>query len=210
MGKEVAKKSNGKVAKAAAVPAKAAVAAKKAKVAAPVEEEESDDQEEDDEEESAEEEVAAAGESEESDDDEDEEEEEEKPVSKKRAAEESTAPAKKQNTAESTDTTVFIGNLSWNTDEDAVAEVFADCGDIASVRLISGPDGRKKGFGYVEFKTSAGAKKALELAGTEVDGREIKVDISTPRTEKKKEAGAPCDTLFVGNVSSNATEDGLT
>ncbi|KAJ3387901.1 hypothetical protein HDU80_011815, partial [Chytriomyces hyalinus] len=105
----------------------------------------------------------------------------------------------------------FVGNLSFNIDEDSVAQVFAECGEVVGVRIISGPDGKRKGFGYVEFADSKSAKNALKMADTEVDGRPIRVDLSTPRPAKKPEASssAPSDTLFVGNMSFNATEEGL-
>ena len=43
-------------------------------------------------------------------------------------------------------------------------------------------EGRPKGFAHVEFATPEGAKKALELNGQELDGRGLRLDLSTPRT----------------------------
>ena len=72
-------------------------------------------------------------------------------------------------------------------------------------------------YGYVEFTTAESAQAALALAGKEVDGRAIRVDISEARP--KKEAGAKnfsntptgeaTDTLFIGNLSFTATEDDI-
>jgi len=72
-------------------------------------------------------------------------------------------------------------------------------------------------FAYVEFATAEGANAALALAGKEIDGRAIRVDLSESRP--KKEAGAKSfnnaptgdasDTLFVGNLSFQASEDDL-
>ncbi|ORY46326.1 hypothetical protein BCR33DRAFT_125916 [Rhizoclosmatium globosum] len=90
-----------------------------------------------------------------------------------------------------------------------ITEHFSSAGEVVSVRIINGPDGRKKGFGYVEFADSASAKKALELADSELDGRNIRVDLSAPRPERTEKISAPADTLFVGNLSFDATEDGL-
>ncbi|KAI8616807.1 hypothetical protein BC830DRAFT_169374 [Chytriomyces sp. MP71] len=123
------------------------------------------------------------------------------------------APAKKQKVEEDNDETktIFVGNLSFNADEDSIAEFFAECGEVVGVRIISGPDGKKKGFGYVEFSTSEAAKKGVEMAGSELDGRAIRCDLSTPKPARRDEkpASAPADTLFVGNMSFNATEEGL-
>ncbi|KAI9333551.1 hypothetical protein BDR26DRAFT_603353 [Obelidium mucronatum] len=206
MGKEVAKNGKSKAA------AKAVPAAKDKKAAVVAKKEESEDEEEDDEEEEE-----AADEEDEDDDEEesdDEDEEEEKPVSKKRAAAEDddASPPKKQQAVSSNDEpkTVFVGNLSFNADEDTISEHFSVCGEVVSVRIINGPDGRKKGFGYVEFADSEAAKKALELADSEIDGRAIRVDLSQPKPERKPEQkSAPADTLFVGNLSFDASEDGL-
>ncbi|TFK64699.1 RNA-binding domain-containing protein [Pluteus cervinus] len=78
--------------------------------------------------------------------------------------------------------TLFIGNLSFSVDEDAVWNTFTDYG-VKSVRLPTDRDtGRPKGFGYVEFESVDGAKKAFEeLAGSEIDGRAIRLDFSQPR-----------------------------
>lgn len=48
-------------------------------------------------------------------------------------------------------TTCFIGNLKFDTVEDSLREVFADCGDIKDVRIARDADGNNRGFGYVEF-----------------------------------------------------------
>lgn len=78
--------------------------------------------------------------------------------------------------------------------------------------------GRSKGFGYVEFTTSAAAKKAMEEKnGTEIDGRAVNIDISTPRTAnpagRAKAFGDSTSpeskVLFVGNVSFQTNEDSL-
>ena len=56
-----------------------------------------------------------------------------------------------------------IGNLSFNTTEDALWEVFSEYGEVKSVRLPTDRETqRPKGFGYVEFSDTASAKKALE------------------------------------------------
>lgn len=82
-------------------------------------------------------------------------------------------------------TTLFVGNVSFQTTEDGLWEIFAEFGDIKSIRLPTERDsGRPKGFGYVEFTDIETAKKAYEGAqGKEVDGRNLRLDYSTPRGE---------------------------
>ncbi|KAJ3068727.1 hypothetical protein HDU98_008148 [Podochytrium sp. JEL0797] len=150
---------------------------------------------------------------EEQDDQGDEEDKEEtKPASKKRAApSDGNAPAKKSKQAvpDAEDTTIFVGNLSWGTDEKSLTRFFTAAGKVNSVRLINGPDGKRKGFGYVEFADSQSAKQALTMGGQEVDGRQIRVDRSTPIQSKKGPDTTECDSLFVGNLSGNATVKSL-
>ncbi|ORY46328.1 hypothetical protein BCR33DRAFT_635130, partial [Rhizoclosmatium globosum] len=104
---------------------------------------------------------------------------------------------------------VFVGNLSWGTDEKSLTKVFSEAGKVLGVRLISGPDGKKKGFGYIEFDTNAAATLALTFGGREIDGRHIRVDRSTPIQSKKGPTTTECDSLFIGNLSANATEKSL-
>ncbi|KAI9333554.1 hypothetical protein BDR26DRAFT_780494, partial [Obelidium mucronatum] len=149
----------------------------------------------------------------EEDEDEDSDEEANKPTSKKRpASESSTKPTpapKKPRVDDPEDTTIFVGNLSWDTDEKSLIAFFEAAGKVNGVRLISGPDGKKKGFGYVEFADSASARKGLEFAGQELDGRTIKTDRSTPIQVKKGPDTQECDSLFIGNLSVNATVKSL-
>src|SRR5207248_10147075 len=101
-------------------------------------------------------------------------------------------PAAKKNkpdteTQEDEDTGVknlFVGNLSWNVDEEWLGREFESFGEIVGCRVISDRDsGRSKGFGYVEFAKLADAAKALAaMKGAMIDGREANVDFSTPRT----------------------------
>ncbi len=49
-------------------------------------------------------------------------------------------------------TTVFVGNLTFTTDEDSLRDVFSDCGNIVSVRIARDREsGKSRGFGHVEF-----------------------------------------------------------
>ncbi|GAM86674.1 hypothetical protein ANO11243_046920 [Dothideomycetidae sp. 11243] len=121
---------------------------------------------------------------------------------------------------------LFVGSLSWNVDEDWLAREFEGFGEIVGVRIITRPeDGKSKGFGYVEFSSEEDATKALDAKqGALVDGREINVDFGKPRPDRSynneqvsaraqkfgdRAPNAPSNTLFVGNVSFNATQDML-
>lgn len=78
---------------------------------------------------------------------------------------------------------LFVGNISWNTTEDNLWEVFAEYGEVKSVRIPTDRESQKpKGFAYVEFIDINTAKKAFEGAsGSQIDGRSIRLDYSQPR-----------------------------
>lgn len=80
---------------------------------------------------------------------------------------------------------VFVGSLSFNTDNQGLAAYFAQAGTVTSANIIMNKDtGRSKGFGFVEFATDAEAQAAVDkLNNTELDGRVIFCDIARPKTE---------------------------
>jgi translation initiation factor 4B len=77
--------------------------------------------------------------------------------------------------------TAHIGNLSFDATADDVSELFAECG-ITNVRIVEDKLTKSpKGFGYVEFETVDGLKKALDLSGATLQGRAIRISIAEPR-----------------------------
>ena len=85
-------------------------------------------------------------------------------------------------------TNLYVGNLSYDTTEDALRALFAEFGEVESARVITDRySGRSKGFGFVEMSAAEDAQKAIEaLNGKSVDGREIRVDKAKPRTERPR------------------------
>lgn len=78
--------------------------------------------------------------------------------------------------------TAHLGNLSFDATEGDVTDFFADC-EVTNVRIVEDKLDRKpKGFGYVEFGSVDGLKKALDLSGTSFQGRNIRVSVAEPRT----------------------------
>ena len=77
--------------------------------------------------------------------------------------------------------TVHLGNMSFDATEGDVQDFFAAC-SVTSVRIVEDKLERKpKGFGYAEFATLDGLKKALEFNGSQFQGRNIKVSVAEPR-----------------------------
>lgn len=125
---------------------------------------------------------------------------------------------------------LFIGNLSWNVDEEWLTREFEEFGEISGVRIITDREsGRSKGYGYVEFTEVSSGINALEAKnGADVDGRAIRCDFSTPRPARNDSGGTPqqrsfdrakqfgdstnqpSTTLFVGNIPFGADESTVT
>jgi RNA-binding proteins (RRM domain) len=83
--------------------------------------------------------------------------------------------------------TVFVGNLSWNIDEETLRSSFAECGEISEIRFAEDKEtGDFKGYGHIEFVDSESTDKAIEMAGTEVLGRPLRVDYAA---DKRKQFG---------------------
>ena len=77
--------------------------------------------------------------------------------------------------------TVHLGNMSFDATEGDIQDFFSGC-SVTSVRIVEDKLDRKpKGFGYVEFATLEGLKKALEFNGTQFQGRNIRVSVAEPR-----------------------------
>jgi RNA recognition motif-containing protein len=82
---------------------------------------------------------------------------------------------------------LYVGNLSYKTNEDSLKNYFAGFGTVESVKIISDRDtGNSKGFGFVEMSNDAEAQAAVTGAnGQDFDGRKLKVNeaIDKPRRE---------------------------
>jgi len=78
---------------------------------------------------------------------------------------------------------LFVGNLSFNTEERTLQDLFAQAGPVASVRVMRDmATGRARGFGFVEMESEDGARAAIERFNeTELDGRRIAVNEARPQ-----------------------------
>ena len=81
---------------------------------------------------------------------------------------------------------IYVGNLSYDTDDHALRKVFEKYGSVDSVNIIFDKfSGRSKGFGFIEMPDNSEAQKAIdELDGQDLDGRNIKVNQAKPREER--------------------------
>jgi len=81
---------------------------------------------------------------------------------------------------------LYVGNLSFETNEDTLRTLFAEYGEIASVNLITDrTTGQSRGFAFVEMSTEQAAQEAMSgLNGKQVDEREVKVAKAKPRPKR--------------------------
>lgn len=78
---------------------------------------------------------------------------------------------------------LFVGGLSWNTQESGLEKAFAAHGKVASAVIVTDRDtGRSRGFGFVTMLGRKNAMNAIRaMDGQELDGRTLKVSIATER-----------------------------
>jgi RNA recognition motif-containing protein len=72
---------------------------------------------------------------------------------------------------------IYVGNLPWSVDNEALETLFADIGPVDSAQVVTDRDsGRSRGFGFVEMSGGDGNKAIAELNGREIDGRALRVN----------------------------------
>jgi cold-inducible RNA-binding protein len=86
---------------------------------------------------------------------------------------------------------LFVGNLSFNTTENDLQDLFAAHGNVLETNLMMDrATGRPRGFGFVTMSTVEEAQKAVEsLNGKSVDGRALTVNVARPREERPPGGG---------------------
>ncbi len=88
-------------------------------------------------------------------------------------------------------TKLFVGSLSFKTDDAGLEEHFASSGKIISAKVITDREtGRSRGFGFVEMASKADAETAIKnLDGKELDGRTLAVSIAQPTAKREGGGG---------------------
>ncbi len=79
---------------------------------------------------------------------------------------------------------IYVGNLSYDSTETQVRELFEQHGEIESISWITDRDtGRFRGFAFVEMEESAANAAIKSLNNQLVDGRELRVNEAKPRND---------------------------
>lgn len=86
---------------------------------------------------------------------------------------------------------IYISGLNFSTQEADLNDLFAEYGEISSVKIILDREtGRSRGFAFVEMPDDAAAQKAIdELNGAEFDHKTISVNVARPREERPSNGG---------------------
>ena|SRR5436305_8542187 len=80
---------------------------------------------------------------------------------------------------------IYVGNLSYQTTEGDLTDLFEQVGQVESVNIITDRDtGRSKGFAFVEMNDEDAEKAIAQFNGTEVQGRSVTVNEARPREER--------------------------
>ncbi|KAI8344011.1 hypothetical protein BC941DRAFT_447035 [Chlamydoabsidia padenii] len=119
-------------------------------------------------------------------------------------------------TGEKEDNKVFIGNLSFSTDDNGLKQYFESVGKVIDATVIKRGKHRSAGYGFVTFETEKEAQQAVEkLDKTMLDDREITIQMASPKTEKTKRRSLPArrpttastTRLFVANLPFVTTDE---
>ena len=80
---------------------------------------------------------------------------------------------------------IFVGNLSYQTTEDQLTDMFSEAGQVESATIVTDRDtGRSRGFAFIEMDRDAAAKAIEKFNGVELNGRTINVNEARPRPER--------------------------
>lgn len=84
---------------------------------------------------------------------------------------------------------LYVGNLSYETTEAELTELFAQAGTVVETNVIFDRyTGRSKGFGFVEMADEAAAAAAIErFNGSEIGGRSLRVAEARPRQRRQED-----------------------
>jgi cold-inducible RNA-binding protein len=80
---------------------------------------------------------------------------------------------------------IYVGNLSFQTTDSDLNDLFAQFGEVESVSIITDRDtGRSKGFGFVAMNDESAEKAISQLNGTELNGRQLTVNEARPMVKR--------------------------
>jgi len=120
-------------------------------------------------------------------------------------------PVSTEGRAQST-STLFVANLPYSLDDTGLAKVFPGLA-VKNSHVIRRPNGRSKGFGFVEFETEDDQKKGLNGEKKTVEGRELVIKVAltddSTKTDGTPPAAATTPTSASATTTTTSTPVGL-
>jgi RNA recognition motif-containing protein len=87
---------------------------------------------------------------------------------------------------------IYVGNLSFSATESEIESLFAQHGEVVSVKVITDRETeRSRGFAFVEMDEEGAETAIRELDGHEMDGRPLRVNEARERRPRGGQRGAP-------------------
>ena len=88
-------------------------------------------------------------------------------------------------------TKLYVGNLSFDSNEQDLQDLFAEAGAVTDVAIIQDKfTGRSRGFGFITMGSAEEAQKAVTMFhGKNVGGRDLTVNEARPREERSGGGG---------------------
>ena len=83
---------------------------------------------------------------------------------------------------------IYVGNLSYSTEEEGLGELFAQYGTVTSAKVIFDREtNRSKGFGFIEMEEDDAAEAAISaLNDVEFEGRNLRVNPAVERERRPR------------------------
>lgn len=106
---------------------------------------------------------------------------------------------------------VFIGGLSYKTDDDTLKSYFEKFGELVDhVVMKDGQTGRSRGFGFVTYSESFMVDELMKNRPHIIDGRQVEPKRATPREDSgKAEVQMTVKKLFIGGLRDNISDEDL-
>ncbi len=106
---------------------------------------------------------------------------------------------------------IYVGNLNWNLTNEELEQMFTPYGEVTSAKIVTDKfkNDRSKGFGFVEMPDDEAARTAISaLNETEIGGRKIIVNESTPKPEGERRSSGGFKKSFGGGGSYGGGRSG--
>ena len=82
--------------------------------------------------------------------------------------------------------TVFVGNVDFNTEDWQIEDFASQFGEVERVSVPKTPEGRSRGFCFIQFKDQSSVRAALDQSGISLNGRQVAIKEQTEREKRPR------------------------